>query len=133
MEANVPWSFIAVVVGGCLSVVGALIVLNLSAIKKCIREQVIRNDKQDDNIKDCDTGVNQLSQRMSDCKVDCDRTFVTGEAFLRETGFTRRSLEKVTSGVDRLDGKLTVVEKLPQICGDISREIVKEMKNGEHQ
>ena len=61
---------------------------------------------------------------------DCERSFVDKELFLRETGFTRRTLEAVSSSLNKLDGKLTVVEKLPKICGDISREIVREMKNG---
>ena len=67
---------------------------------------------------------------MRDCKIDCERTFVNTELFLRETGFTRRSMDKLTGSVNRIEGKLTVVEKLPQIVGQISREIVKEMRNG---
>ena len=71
-----------------------------------------------------------MQLRFSDCKVDCERSFVNKELFLRETGFSRRTLENVTAAINKLDGKLTVVEKLPQIVGDISRSIVKEMSNG---
>ena len=67
---------------------------------------------------------------FSKCKVDCERNFVNSEIFLRETGYTRRSVQSLTESVNRMEGTLRVVEKLPQICGDISREIVKEMKNG---
>jgi hypothetical protein len=72
-----------------------------------------------------------LGTDFQKCKVDCERSYVKTEVFLRETGFARRALEGLTASVNRLDGKLTVVEKLPQICGDISRNIVKEMKNGD--
>ena len=33
---NIPLAILAVVVGGCLSIVGSLIVLNLRSIKQCI-------------------------------------------------------------------------------------------------
>jgi hypothetical protein len=121
---NVPLTLVAVLVGGCLAIVGSLIVLNLRSIKNCLRNQ----DKQIERAQD---DVRQQQNNLTTCKIDCDRNFVKAEVFLRETGFARRALEGLTASVNRLDGKLTVVEKLPQICGDISREIVKEMKNGE--
>ena len=121
---NVPLTLVAVFVGGCLAIVGSLIVLNLRSIKHCLRNQDRQVEKTQDDIK-------QLQTNFMSCKIDCDRTFVQSEVFLRETGFARRALESLTASINRLDGKLTVVEKLPQICGDISREIVKEMKNGE--
>jgi len=120
---NMPLTVFAVVIGGCLSVVGSLIVLNLRSIKQCITKFERRIEKQDNAVRELETG-------FTACKIDCDRTFVNSEVFLRETGFARRTLENLSSSVSRLEGKLTVVEKLPQICGDISREIVKEMKNG---
>lgn len=121
---NVPLALVAVLVGGCLAIVGSLIVLNLRSIKHCLRNQDRQVEKTQDDIK-------QLQTNFMSCKIDCDRTFVQSEVFLRETGFARRALESLTASINRLDGKLTVVEKLPQICGDISRGIVKEMKNGE--
>ena len=127
----VPLNVVAVLVGGCLAIVGSLIVLNLRSIKQCLRSYGQRIDKQDNHIEKTQTDVKIVQTSFSSCKVDCERSFVNKELFLRETGFSRRTLENVTAAVNRLDGKLTVVEKLPQICGDISREIVKEMKNGE--
>jgi hypothetical protein len=121
---NVPWTLVAAIVGGCLAIVGSLIVLNLRSIKNCLRSQ----NKQVENTQ---VDLKQLQTGFADCKLDCDRTFVKSEVFLRETGFTRRALEDLTASASRLEGKLTVVDQLPKICGDISREIVKEMKNGE--
>lgn len=127
---NLLWNIVAVIVGGCISVIGAMIAFNLRSIKKCLSGLGLRIDKQDDRIEKTRDEVIALSGSMSACKIDCDRTFVNSEVFLRETGFARRTMENVTSAVNRVEGKLTVVEKLPQICGNISREIVKEMKNG---
>ena len=121
---NAPLTLVAVLVGGCLTIVSSLIVLNLRSIKHCLRNQ----DKQVDKTQ---ADVKQLQINFMNCKIDCDRTFVQSEVFLRETGFARRALESLTASINCLDGKLTVVEKLPQICGDISKAIVKEMKNGE--
>jgi len=116
-------TIIASIVGAAIVVVGTLIVLNLRSIKHCVRGVDQRVNKAEDGIKN-------VQLRFSDCKVDCERSFVNKELFLRETGFSRRTLENVTAAINKLDGKLTVVEKLPQIVGDISRSIVKEMSNG---
>ncbi len=124
------WTIVASIIGAAIVVVGSLIVLNLRSIKDCLRSYGKRIDKQDNQIEKAQTDVKIVQTDFSVCKVDCERSFVNKELFLRETGFTRRTLENVTAAVNRLDGKLTVVEKLPQICGDISREIVKEMRNG---
>lgn len=127
---NLPWIITSVVIGGCLSIVGGLIVFNLQSIKKCLASLSDKLSKQDAKIDSHADKIATLETSQANCKTDCFRSFVSSEAFLRETGFQRRSMEKLTNAVSRLDGKLTVVEKLPQICGDISREIVKEMKNG---
>ena len=116
-------AIIASIIGAAIIVVGTLIVLNLRSIKHGVRGVDQRVNKSEDNVKNLQLG-------FSACKIDCERSFVDKELFLRETGFTRRTLENVTAAVNRLDGKLTVVEKLPQICSDISRSIIKEMNNG---
>jgi len=117
-EDEIMWTIVASVAGAAIVVVGTLIVLNLRSIK--------------DSVGKAEGSVENLKNKQVACKVDCERTFVDKELFLRETGFARRSLENLNASVNRLDGKLTVVEKLPQICGDISREIVKEMRNGQN-
>jgi hypothetical protein len=122
---NISLTITIAVVGSCLALVGSLIVLNLRAIKGCIRSFTTRVDKVEDKQA-------MLNKDFQSCKVDCEREFTSKELFLRETGYARQTLEKLNASVSNLDGKLTVVEKLPQICGDISREIVREMNNGAH-
>lgn len=101
---NVALTATLAIVGACIAVIGGLIVLYL-----------------------------KLTKGMADCKVDCDRRFVDTELFLRETGFQRRAIETLSASINRLEGKLTVVDKLPQISGEIARQVVREMKNGEKQ
>lgn len=129
---NVPLSIVIVIATALLGIVGSLIILNLRSIKGCISSFAQRADKHDKLIERSQEKLSGVGEDFAKCKVDCERNFVSSELFLRETGYTRRSMQSLTESVNRMEGKLTVVEKLPQICGDISREIVKEMKNGGH-
>lgn len=113
-----------VITGALISVVGSLIVFNLKSIKKCISSLFERIDKQDEDLK-------SYKDDFQNLKIDSERRFVNSETFLRETGFTRRTLERLSTSQDRIEGKLSVVDKLPEISGNIAREIVKEMKNGD--
>ena len=122
-------------IGGMVGVIGVLMVLYLRSIKLYLRGFTERLDRQDKLIdrheRKIDSAVDSLKSMyasLAECKVDCDRTFVGSEPFLRETGFTRRSLDNLTKSLANLDGKLTIVERLPEISGDIARKIVREMK-----
>ena len=134
---NIPLSVAIVIAAALLSIIGSLIVVNLRAIKSCVRSFTQRVEKQEKQAEKTEQSLNKtndeiksLNNDFTKCKVDCERSFVRDESFLRETGFLRRSMDTLTQSVNRMEGSLRVVEKLPQICGDISREIVKEMKNG---
>lgn len=128
---DVPLSAAIAIVGMMMSIVGALIIVNLKSIKDCLRKLTGRIDKQDDRIDKCDEHVKGLAERQGVCKVDCERRFVTAEGFLRETGFQRREMGKLSEGLSRIEGKLTVTEQLPAICGKIASQVVKEMRNGD--
>ena len=120
---DVPLSAAIAIAGVLASICGSLIILNLKSIKDCLRKLTTRTDRQDDRIT-------KIAAAQDACKIDCERRFVDSEVFLRETGFQRRSMENLTASVSRLDGKLTVVEKLPEISANIARSVVAEMKNG---
>jgi len=121
---DVPLSAVIAIVGMLIAIVGSLIIVNLRAIKSIVTGLTSRLNQQDSKI-----GL--VATEAKDCKVDCERRFVSTELFLRETGYHRRAIEQLTASVNRIDGKLTVVEQLPQIAGQIAREVVHEMKNGE--
>lgn len=120
-----------VVVSAALSMVGGLIIYFLKGLKsgqdtigKQLEKHNIRITTNKDRLAD-------LDKNFGLCKIDCERRFVDSEVFLRETGFVRRGLDKVTTGMSRMEGKLDIQEQLPQICGQIAREIAKEMKQGD--
>jgi len=127
---NVPLSIVIVIATALLGTVGSLIIFNLRSIKGCVRSFTQRVDRHETKLEKVGEKLNTVNTEFARCKVDCERSFVNSEIFLRETGYTRRSIQSLTESVNRMEGSLRVVEKLPQICGDISREIVKEMKNG---
>ena len=135
------WEVALLVIGLLLSGIGTLLGMNLQSIKKCIKKLSDRIDGQDESIAEVvkNNKTIELSTKenngnillaLSSCKADCHRNFVTGEAFLRETGFTRRTLESQTALLNEMKGQLATTEKLPQIVGEISRNIVSEMKKG---
>jgi len=124
LDMDVPLSAVIAIVGMLVSIVGSLIIVNLHSIKSSVVKLCDRLDRQDSKI-----GL--VGAEQKDCKVDCERRFVSTELFLRETGYSRRAMEQLTSSVNRLEGKMTVVEQLPEIAGNIARQVVKEMKNGD--
>jgi len=129
---NVSLAIVLGITAALLGIVGSLIILNLQSIKGSLSLFTQRIDRQDELIERTQKELVVIGTDFVKCKVDCERNFISAELFLRETGLTRRSMESLTQSVNRMEGKLTLVEKLPQICGDISREIVREMKkNGD--
>lgn len=118
------------VVAAALSLVGGLIVYFLKDLKKGQDSIAKSLDKHDVRITVNKDKIAELDNKQGTCKLDCERRFVDSEVFLRETGFVRRGLENVTKSMNRMEGKLTVTENLPQICGEIARQVAKEMKTG---
>ena len=118
------WSVAATVIGSVLALLNALILFSIKRLTD-------RLDKQDIAIGAVKANNDIFAASLANCKVDCHRNFVTGEAFLRETGFTRRTLETQTAALNRMEGQFTLVDKLPAIVGEISRNIVNEMKKKE--
>ncbi len=128
--SNLPWNIVAVIAGSAAAIVGALIVLNLRSIKSCLRSFAQRIDRQDTQIEKCEDEVKTLNKNISVCKTDCDRTNVSKEDWVRSEGYTRKELKEVTTILNKLDGKLEVVSKLPEICGSIAREVAIQVKQG---
>jgi len=112
---------LAILLSAAASFIGLLVLWNLRVLKHCITESNKRIDKHDDEIK-------RLQKSYSLCKIDCQRTNVSKEDWVREAGLTRKRLDDVADSLSRIDGKFTIVEKLPQICSNIAGEIVKQMQ-----
>lgn len=108
------WEIILLIFGLILSGLGTLIVWNLRSI-------IHRLDSQDKK-------VDYLEKAFLTCKQNCLQTFVDKEDWLREAGNNRQTLGEVTNTLSRMEGKMGVMEQLPAICGNIAREIAREMK-----
>jgi len=119
-------AIIATVIGILSALVGGLVLLNLRALSQTIRDLSSRSERHDNEIR-------QIRTDMSECKVDCDRNTVSKEDWVRSEGYTRRGLERLSEQMAGLDGKMTVVEKLPEISAQIARAVASEMKKGDRQ
>lgn len=73
--------------------------------------------------------MQKLSAGFVACKQDCDRNTVSKEDWVRSEGYTRQALGRVSDQLSRMDGKLSVVEKLPEICGAIARQVGEQIKD----
>ncbi len=96
----------------------------LSAAATLIGTLVLWNLKQ--LVKRLDTheiDIAQIKKDFSLCKVDCERNNVSKEDWVRSEAFTRDKLDKVSATLNRIEGQLGIVDKIPQIAGAISREI----------
>lgn len=115
------WEIIAMVFGLILTALGTLIAWNLQAIKESQTKMFVRLDSQDERI-------GNLEKSYLVCRQNCLQTFVDKEDWLREAGNNREQLSQLTNTLSRMEGKMGVMEQLPAICGNIAREIAREMK-----
>jgi hypothetical protein len=116
-----PWQIAATVIGTLLSIMGSLILWNLQCIKSGLANVAARLQTQDEKI-------NSLEKSYLVFRQTCQQEFVGKEDWLREAGNNREELSKVSITLSRMEGKMDVADKLPAICGNITREVVKEMK-----
>ena len=134
LAEGVIWNIAGVI---AVTVAAALIVAHLRGLTKSVTERL---DKQDDRIdfavQHLDAkvdaavkGVSDLSTRMAACKTDCHQNFVTSEQWIRSESYTRQMLDTVIKGQAEIKGGINVLEKLPQIFGNITREVVSQVLN----
>ena len=74
------------------------------------------------------TAFDRQMQRLSARPAECIKDFVSKEDWVRSEGYTRKELKSVTATLSRIEGKLDITERLPEICGQIAREIVQNNK-----
>jgi len=61
-------------------------------------------------------------------KVECQQEFISTGQFLRESGYTRQRLDQAIEVIKCLEGKVNIIEQLPNIVGRIVAETIKEFK-----
>ena len=128
-DSSIPLTAVVSIVGICVSFIGGLILFNLRGLKICVTSLGIRNDQQDEKIENCRETIKDFNVKISACKIDCDRNNVSKEDWVRSEGYTRKELRDLTAILNRMDGKLGIIEQLPAIVSNIARELAKEMKS----
>lgn len=111
------------------SVIGALVLRNQSLQDNRWQElrELIR--LQDTRIEDHGREIKEVKVAAANCKISCTQTFTTNEAFVREAGFMRRTIEAHTQVLAEIKGTLQVVNRIPEVAGQIAANIVREMKS----
>jgi len=106
-----------ILLSAAAALIGALVLWNLRLLLK-------RLDGIDNRLD----AVEAEQKGLIDRKSNCQRDFVSSEQWIRSERYTRDKLEAVAGTLSRLEGKFLVIEKLPEICGNIAREITTQLK-----
>ena len=104
---------IAIVISILAGLVGTLVLFNLNNIKSCMEKISNKVDKHDGRIE-------TVERSVSDLKVDIQRNTVSKEDWVRSEGYTRKELKDVSATLSRLEGKMDVVNRLPEISAEIA-------------
>ena len=112
------WPIIAIVSGIFASLVGGLVILNLQSLKKCIGDLSAKQALHDEKI-------DKLMERKNFCNQD----FVGKVDYIRSMNGIEESNKTLIKEVAALGGSMEVIKQMPQICGSIAKEFVKEMKH----
>jgi len=118
------WSIIATFIGSLAALVGALVLWNLRLLREEMRKFSVRVEKNE-------TSIEKLQNTFSARRIDCDREFATKEEYVRSESYTRAKLDQVLSTVARMEGALKISAKMPEIIGQVVREIVRELQIGD--
>jgi len=121
------WELVITIIGLLLCGIGSLVAMNYASMKKCIgglAQQITKLDgqldKQNGRIDECE----KFSDKLAACQVECSRNNVSKEDWVRSEAFTRVKLDDVAMTLSRVEGKLDIVNKLPEIAGSVAREIL---------
>ena len=103
--------------GAILTLVNGLILFNLKKLSSEIEETKTE-------IKNSNRRIEILEQRKSDCQ----RDFVSAEAWVRSEAYTRQKLDQLNESVATILGLLKIIEQMPQITANIVKETVKALR-----
>jgi len=114
------------IIGVLISGMIGVLILYLRKIDSKIDKNIEDMTKRLDNH---DTKIDQINVNFAACKIDCERNTVSKEDWVRSEGYTRTEIKKFTEVLGRIEGKLTIIERLPEITGQITRSIVEGLKH----
>jgi hypothetical protein len=72
--------------------------------------------------------IEDIKDRLSICRRECDDEHVSKDDYLREAGYNRRFQERQISDMAEIK---TLVKTMPELTGQIVRAVMAEMKRGE--
>lgn len=116
---------IATVFGIVVSALFAVIAWNQQSTKKVIEDKI---NELADRLESQDNKIELMEKQLAVCKQNCFQEFTKKEDWLREAGNNREQLSDMSKTLSRMEGKMGIMEQLPNICGNIAREIAREMK-----
>ena len=116
MTLQVFGIILSAVLGFSATITSTLVLYRLSSIDK-------RIDRHDEQLG----ALNAEAKRLAERKIECQTEFIDVGQFLKETGYTRKRLDDVIELVKEISGRLDVIAQLPQICGQIASQTVKEL------
>ncbi|MEA3366968.1 MAG: hypothetical protein U9R68_02520 [Planctomycetota bacterium] len=123
---NSPGWIAAVVVGILATLVGGLVLLYLKDIKSFIGDISAKVERHDRRLE-------AVEKTVARRQAECLSNFTSKEDWVRAEGYTRRELKEMTAALNRLDGKLDVVSRLPEISAEIAartaERVLQEVKN----
>lgn len=113
---NIALQVFGILLGAAATIIGTLVLWNFKLFEK-------RLDSQENDIA-------EIQRNFAACKIDCERNNVSKEDWVRSEAFTRSKLDGVAATLNRMEGKLDIVDKIPQIAGNIASEIAGQMRPG---
>ena len=122
-------SGLAAASGMVASVIGGLVLRNQKLQDERYQTMKEQVENQSLDIKGHTKDIARIDAAIGLCKVDCTQKFVTTEQFVREAGFVRRTMENLMAAINRMEGSLQVMNKMPEIVGQIASSIVKQLKD----
>jgi hypothetical protein len=107
-------TIILTIVSSAAGIISGLVLYNLTGIR-----DLVSNHTKD---------ITAIKDTLAVCKQDCMRSMVSKEDWVRSEGYTRQLLEKVSLQLASMQGQIQITEKLPEIIGQIVRQIVAEIR-----
>jgi hypothetical protein len=129
MDGSMIVSGLAAASGMVASVIGGLVLRNQKLQDERYQTMKEQVENQSLDIKGHTKDIARIDAAIGLCKVDCTQKFVTTEQFVREAGFVRRTMENLMAAINRMEGSLQVMNKMPEIVGQIASSIVKQLKD----
>jgi uncharacterized Zn finger protein len=109
-------TIILTVLSSAAGIISGLVLYNLTGIREALNQQA--------------ADISGIKDRLSNCKIDCDRNTVSKEDWVREIGYSRQLQERQIREMAEIRASLNIIDKLPEIAGQIARNIASEIKRG---